>query len=179
VQYTASTLSLPISTGTTVLTILLPLFAVANIIYTPMLNRLLRSSALQQQVLPALHILQGGIAVIIATLAAQGFAPGSVLNCGLETKWQELWSTHNGRAIERIENAFDCCGFKSIRDRTWPRQQCSEIYGRDTPCVAPWRASMQRTSGLQFAIAVLAGIFQVSLSPYDLNRYNMHVSNRS
>ncbi|KAI0970914.1 hypothetical protein F4678DRAFT_435074 [Xylaria arbuscula] len=162
VQVTSSTLSFPISTGTTVLTILLPLFAVANLLYTPILSRLAGPPILQQLLSPGLHVLQGGITIVIATLAAQGFVPGRALNCALEGNWQQLWQNHDGRAIERIQNAFDCCGLHSIRDRTWPQQNCGEIYNRDTPCGLPWTASMQRTSGLQFAVAVLTGIIQLA-----------------
>ncbi|KAI1117574.1 hypothetical protein F5Y14DRAFT_403140 [Nemania sp. NC0429] len=164
VQYESSTLSLPISTGTTVLTILLPLFAAANIIYTPILNRLVKSTTLQQLLLPTLHILQGGLTIVIATLAAQGFVPSRALGCELESNWQLLWHNHDGRSIERIQNMFECCGLHSVVDRAWPRtkEQCSEIYNRHTSCDAPWMASMQRTSGLQFTIAVVAGIIQLA-----------------
>ncbi|KAI0192544.1 hypothetical protein EV127DRAFT_34890 [Xylaria flabelliformis] len=166
VQVTSSTLSLPISTATTVLTILLPLFAAANVIYTPFLSRLAGSPTLQQLLLPALHIIQGGLTVIIATLAAQGFAPSPTLNCALEQKWQSLWSNHDGRAIERIQNAFDCCGYRSVVDRDWPDPQCKDIYHRHTSCRVPWGEAMQRTSGLEFTVAVIAGIIQVSLASY-------------
>ncbi|KAI1125718.1 hypothetical protein F5Y10DRAFT_246424 [Nemania abortiva] len=164
VQYASSALSLPISTGVTVLTILLPLFAAANIIYTPILNRLIRSPTIQQLLLPALHILQGGLTIIIATLAVQGFAPGQVLDCGLEANWQRLWQNHDGRSIERIQNELDCCGFRSVVDRAWPKpkDQCEAIYDRHTFCRPAWRAYMQRTSGLQFAVAVAVGIIQLA-----------------
>ncbi|KAI1312716.1 hypothetical protein F5Y03DRAFT_196652 [Xylaria venustula] len=162
VQVTSSTLSFPISTGTTVLTILLPLFAVANLFYTPILSRLAGPPVLQQLLLPGLHALQGALTIVIATLAAQGFMPGRALNCALEGKWQQLWSNHDGRAIERIQNAFDCCGLHSIVDRTWPQKNCGEIYNRDTFCDSPWTASMQRTSGLQFAVAILTGFIQLA-----------------
>jgi hypothetical protein len=162
-QVTSSSLSLPISTATTVLTILLPFFAAANVYFTPVLNRLFASSRGYQQFVPsALHIFQGGLALIIATLAFQGFLPGQLLDCGLEGKWQRLYSSHDRQAIERIQNAFDCCGFRSVKDRTWPRDQCGESYGRDTACLQPWRASMQRTSGLEFALTVIIGLIQVS-----------------
>jgi len=163
-QVTSSSLSLPISTGTTVLTILLPLFAAANVYFTPVLNRLFGSSRGYQQFLPsALHILQGGLTLIIITLAFQGFLPGQLLDCALNGNWQRLYSNHDRQAIERIQNTFDCCGLKSVKDRTWPEgNQCHQIYGRNTPCIQPWRASMQRTSGLEFAVAVIVGLIQVS-----------------
>lgn len=164
VQVTSSTLSLPISTGTTVLTILLPLFAIANLFFTPVLNRLAKSSKVQQLLLPALHVLQGGLTVVIATLAAQGFVPGPSLKCELDNSWQLLWHNKDWRAIERIQNAFDCCGLHSVRDRSWPVEDCQKTYGRHTSCDAPWSASMRTTSGLQFAVAVLCGIIQVSLT---------------
>ncbi|KAI0911392.1 hypothetical protein F4823DRAFT_636536 [Ustulina deusta] len=181
VQVTSSTLSLPISTGTIVLTILLPLFAVANLFYTPVLNRLVQSSILQQLLLPALHVLQGGLTIVIATLAAQGFVPGPTLNCGLEVAWQRLWHTHDGRAIERIQNAFDCCGLHSVRDRPWPpqpQQDCQAIYHRSTSCGVPWTASMQRTSGLQFAVAVVTGIIQLAHLVYLRQRVGRNSTDR-
>ncbi|KAI2620831.1 hypothetical protein GGS21DRAFT_494799 [Xylaria nigripes] len=166
VQVTTSTLSLPIATWTTVLTILIPLFTTAVIFHTPVLHRLAGSSTTRQLLLPALHILHGGLALIIATLAAQGFSSNRIIDCGLYGNWQELWHTHNGRAIERIQNAFDCCGFRSIRDRGWPPQHCPDIYNRYSSCETPWRASMLRTSGLQFGIAVLVGLIQLAHLAY-------------
>ncbi|KAI1364512.1 hypothetical protein F5Y08DRAFT_210625 [Xylaria arbuscula] len=162
VQVTSSTLSLPISTGTAVLTILLPLFAIANLFFTPVLNRLAKSSTIQQLLLPSLHVLQGGLTVVIATLAAQGFMPGPSLKCGLRENWQTLFSNHDGRAIERIQNTFDCCGFHTVKDRAWPEHDCQKIYGRHTACDIPWTASMRTTSGLQFLVAVLCGIVQLA-----------------
>ncbi|KAI1820637.1 hypothetical protein F4861DRAFT_50100 [Xylaria intraflava] len=166
IQATSSALSLPISTGLNVLTILIPLFTTAIIFYTPVLNRLAGSSIPRQLLAPSLHVLHGGLALVIATLAAQGFIPGRILKCGLEGNWQQLWHTHDGRAIERIQNTFDCCGFHSLRDRGWPQEQCADIYNRHISCDAPWRASMQRTSGLQFAVAVLVGIIQLGYLAY-------------
>ncbi|KAI0392465.1 hypothetical protein F5Y17DRAFT_357001 [Xylariaceae sp. FL0594] len=178
-QVTASSLFLPISTGTTVVTILLPLLAAANVYFTPVLNRLFASSRGYQQFIPSLlHILQGGLALVIATLAFQGFLPGRLLDCGLEGNWQHLWHAHDTRTIERIQNAFDCCGLRSGVDRSWPRDQCREIYGRTTSCLQPWRASMQRTSGLEFAIAVIVGLVQLAHLVY-LRRRNQIVEGGS
>ncbi|KAI1813800.1 hypothetical protein GGS20DRAFT_452232 [Poronia punctata] len=162
-QVTSSTLSLPISTGTTVLTILLPLFAAANVYFTPVLTRFFHSANYQQFLPYALHILQGGLTLVIATLALQGSLPGRMLDCGLEENWQQLWSNHDGRGIERIQNAFECCGFRSLKDRDWPRGQCRNIYdNRHSSCIEPWRASMQRTSGLEFTVAVVVGLIQLA-----------------
>ncbi|XXG97946.1 hypothetical protein Hte_004262 [Hypoxylon texense] len=165
VQVTSSTLSLPLSTGTTVLTILLPLLAAVNTfgLLLRILPRQASTSPILQKFLPfVLQILQGVLAVVLATLAAEGFVPGQVLDCNLENSWQGLWHTKDGRAIERIQDAFSCCGLRSTVDRDWPTHQCKDLYkDRHGACLIPWRASMQRNSGLGFTVAVAVGILQL------------------
>ncbi|KAI1506215.1 hypothetical protein F5X99DRAFT_127276 [Biscogniauxia marginata] len=166
VQVTSSTLSLPISTGTTVLAIILPFFAAVNIFYTPVLPRVLPRRVppnIQQLIPPALQIIQGVITIIIATVSAEGFLPGQNLNCNLEGNWMRLWRSHDGRAISRIQDSFNCCGFNSILDRAWPRKpnECSNLYNRHSSCAEPWRASQQRSSGLEFGVAVAIGLIQL------------------
>ncbi|KAI0837267.1 hypothetical protein F5Y06DRAFT_271209 [Hypoxylon sp. FL0890] len=166
VQVTSSTLSLPISTGTSVLTIILPFLAAANVFYTPLLQLFLKkkvnSAALQQLTPVALQVIQGVLTVVLATLAAERFVPGQLLECSLEGTWMRMWKAHDGRAIERIQDAFNCCGLRSTKDRDWPRLQCSSLYpARHNSCLVPWRTSMQRTAGLEFAVAVAVGILQL------------------
>ncbi|KAI0596083.1 hypothetical protein F4775DRAFT_566422 [Biscogniauxia sp. FL1348] len=172
VQVTSSTLSLPISTGTTVLTIILPFIAAANIFFTPALARLLARRGvpdIQQLVPHALQIIQGVVTIIIATQSFEGFVPGQSLTCNLQGNWQHLWSGHDGRAIERIQDSFNCCGLYSVKDRAWPPNNCEQLYNRHVSCAAPWRASMQRTSGLGFGVAIAIGLIQlVHLALYRL-----------
>ncbi|KAI0153241.1 hypothetical protein GGR57DRAFT_149790 [Xylariaceae sp. FL1272] len=162
VQVTSSSLSMPLATGTTILTILLPLFATANILYTPVLGRMLKNRGLQQFLPPIMQISQGILTVILATLTLQGVVPGPGLDCDIENSWQRLWHKHDAHAIERIQNTFDCCGFRSVLDRAWPRQSCPDIYDRRTSCFLPWQSSIQRTSGLEFAVAIVIGIIQLA-----------------
>ncbi|CAJ2511186.1 Uu.00g068110.m01.CDS01 [Anthostomella pinea] len=164
VQVTSSSLSLPLSTGTTVITILLPLIAAANVFYTPILDRILprgKYPALQQLLPPALQIIQAVLTTIVATLAFEGFLPSQNLNCNLEGNWQQLWHEHDGRGIERIQDSFNCCGLNSVRDRAWPRDHCQDFYNRHSSCAAPWRATMQRNAGLEFGVAVAVGLIQL------------------
>ncbi|EMR72675.1 putative tetraspanin tsp3 protein [Eutypa lata UCREL1] len=162
VQVNSSAISLPISLGTTIITILLPLIAAANFFYYPILHRMSqqRSSLIQQFVLPGLQILQGVLTVILVTLSFEGLLPGPNIRCSLEENWKRLWIAHDGRAIERIQDAFSCCGLNTIKDRAWPQGQCPQLYGRHDPCAGPWRAAMQRNSGLGFAVAMTVGILQ-------------------
>ncbi|KAI1097302.1 hypothetical protein F4804DRAFT_327988 [Jackrogersella minutella] len=166
VQVTSSTLSLPLSTGTTALTIILPLLAAANVFLTPLLRRILPrafSSPAIQQLLPAsLHVIQGILTVVLATLAAEGFVPGQALECGLEGNWQRLYSAKDWRAIERIQDAFNCCGLHSIKDKNSPDGKCLNLnQGRNIACLNPWRAAEQRNAGFGFSVVVVVGILQL------------------
>ncbi|KAI0846646.1 hypothetical protein F5Y00DRAFT_271924 [Daldinia vernicosa] len=167
VQVTSSNLFLPISTGTTVLTIILPFIAAANIFYTPLLRRLFQqrvaSSPTLLRFLPVTPpVLQAILTVVLATLAAEGFSSGQVIECSLERNWQRLWSAHDNRAIQRIQDTFDCCGLRSLVDRSAPNGRCRELHDdRSDSCLVPWRATMERSAGLEFGVAVAVGIVQL------------------
>ncbi|KAI0020444.1 hypothetical protein F4780DRAFT_372637 [Xylariomycetidae sp. FL0641] len=163
IQVLASALSLPLATGTTVLTMLLPLLAAANAAaYTPRIlpGLLSRCPAVLRRL--ALPILQGVLTVALATLALEAAAPGPTQTCRLEQAWQRRWHAHDGRAIERVQDAFACCGLRSLKDRAWPRDgSCPALYRRHAPCLEPWAAAMRRAAGLEFAVAVLVGVIQL------------------
>ncbi|KAI0131430.1 hypothetical protein F4814DRAFT_445566 [Daldinia grandis] len=167
VQVTSSNLSLPISTGTTVLTIILPFIAAANIFYTPLLRRLFQqrvaSSPTLLRLLPVVPpVLQAILTVVLATLAAEGFSSGQVTDCTLESNWQRLWIGHDDRALQRIQDTFNCCGLRSVVDRDSPRKLCKELHNdRGSSCLVPWRATMQRSAGLEFGVVVAVGIVQL------------------
>ncbi|KAI0125129.1 hypothetical protein BJ170DRAFT_636403 [Xylariales sp. AK1849] len=169
VLVSASNLTLPISLATRVLTIFLPIIAAANVYFAPSLHRIAQHAKSPVVILLApafLQILQGILTVVLATLSFEGFLPGRNLNCNLQGTWQELWKSHDGRSIERIQDAFNCCGFNSERDMSWPRQGtntglCSEMYHRHSSCANPWTSAMQYNSGLEFGVAVIAGVFQL------------------
>ncbi|KAI0884530.1 uncharacterized protein GGS22DRAFT_143837 [Annulohypoxylon maeteangense] len=166
IQVTSSTLSLPLSTGTTVLTIILPLIAAANVFYTPLLHRFLQarvSSLATQKLLPiALQVIQGILTVVLATLSAQGFVPGKLLECSLEGNWQRLFIAKDAHAIQQIQDSFNCCGLRSTKDRDWPLHQCTDSYkDRNSACLVPWRAAQQRTAGIEFAVVVVVGVLQL------------------
>lgn len=169
VQVTSGTLSLPLSTGTTVLTIILPIIAAANVFFTPLLHRFLQSrtrSLATQQLLPiALQVIQGILTVVLATLSAQGFVPGKLLECSLEGNWQRMYSAKDDQALQRIQDSFNCCGLRSTQDRDFPRnKQCLTTYpSRTISCLDPWRAAEQRTAGLGFAAIVVVGVLQVDI----------------
>jgi hypothetical protein len=172
VQLTSSNLSLPIPLGTTALAIILPIFATINVYYTPVLQRISqRATSSAAAILLAsdtLQIIQGVLTVILATIFFNGFLPSQNLDCSLRGTWMGLWRAHDGKAIERIQNAFDCCGLNSQKDMSWPQHGgrtdlCSSSYQRSSSCAAPWKSAMQRNSGLDFGVAVAVGIAQVCI----------------
>ncbi|KAK8025557.1 hypothetical protein PG990_003380 [Apiospora arundinis] len=165
----SSRLSLPVSLGLAILTVLLPFTAWASV-FGPQVFRRLTSSCSKSSgvggllqhpfVLFVLQVLQGIASVVIATLWSQGFmGSGQAVDCNLQTTWRGFWMAHDGRSIESIQNAFGCCGFKSVRDMAWPSPHgnvglCSELTHRGTSCAAPWRGTLRRLSGFEFGVAL-------------------------
>ncbi|ETS78638.1 hypothetical protein PFICI_08491 [Pestalotiopsis fici W106-1] len=114
-----------------------------------------------------LQILQAIITVVLSTLYAEGLLTGPGLDCSLHNRWQQLWRNHDSQSIQRIQDAFDCCGFLSLRDMSEPHRGtdttlCGSTYHRLTPCVGPWGRAMQRSSSLGFAVAVVVGAIQLT-----------------
>lgn len=142
-----------------------------NFFGTDLLKRTLprRASAsltLQLYLPVVLQLIQGVLTVVLATLTAEGLEP---VDCILEGNWSRLYRAKDDRALERIQDTFNCCGLRSIVDRTAPRGECKNIYkDRHDSCLSPWHASMQRSAGLDFAVALAVGIFQVRRNSYYL-----------
>ncbi|RPA74532.1 hypothetical protein BJ508DRAFT_366167 [Ascobolus immersus RN42] len=63
------------------------------------------------------------------------------LKCGLDQGWQGLWHDRNAGQIRVIQDALNCCGFKTVKDRAFPfatpagPSSCAATYGRDQACL--------------------------------------------
>lgn len=104
---------------------------------------------------------------VVATLALTYILPPSSLNCGLNERWQQIWLTENERAVKDIQDAFNCCGFTTVKDRAWPfskrvASSCAETFGRTKSCAGPWRKAEQTTAGLFLLVAVVVFCIKVS-----------------
>ncbi|KAH7021091.1 uncharacterized protein B0I36DRAFT_333761 [Microdochium trichocladiopsis] len=189
VQVTASYLSLPIPQPTSILVILLPWIAAAINFCTRLTNtttptnkRLSRYHAaaarapiirLARAALPMLQVFQGILTVVLATLLSQTMTQnGPTTGCLAQGTWQGMWSAHDRRGIERIQDAFDCCGLNSVKDRAWPRDgTCSSLYGRNSACGKPWEAALRRGSALDFGVCLVLGFIQLwQVSRFFLSR---------
>jgi hypothetical protein len=107
---------------------------------------------------------------IIATLAMTYTLPPSALRCGLNEKWQLLYSQKNEKAIRAIQDSLNCCGLNSLVDRAFPfphgaNSQCASIFGRDKSCFGEWRKAEQTNAGLFFLVALIVFIIKVPHLP--------------
>ncbi|GAO14049.1 hypothetical protein UVI_02035980 [Ustilaginoidea virens] len=159
----SASLSLPISPALTIITVLLPLAAAANALFY------LRSAAPYGVVATALQVAQGVLTAVLATLLFASAVPSAARACLLSTLWQRLFRARDAESILRIQDALDCCGFNTVRDRAWPfpadrvpAHQCAETYGRDAACARPWGAALQRNAGLGLGVVLLVGLLQMA-----------------
>ncbi|RSL94458.1 hypothetical protein CDV31_014313 [Fusarium ambrosium] len=165
----ASSLSLPISPAVSILTILLPVSGfLINMFYSrhgpissSSSNRIAKLAPLIVQVL------QGLATTILATILFETILPSSTLDCVLETQWMHMFRAHDAGGIQSIQDAYDCCGLNTVRDRAYPfipgkAETCTKRYERDTACKGSWRGALQKTSGVDLLVVIVVGLIQVS-----------------
>ncbi|KAG6041856.1 hypothetical protein E4U41_001016 [Claviceps citrina] len=166
----SASLSLPISPSTTIPTILLPVIGLANTLAHLRLSRPSRPPPQPHHALLArtLQAVQALATTVLATLLFSNVVPSAARTCLLSTIWQRHFRNHDADAIRRIQDAFHCCGFNTVRDRAWPfpdhqsARRCAETYGREVSCAQPWARALQRNAGLDFGIVVAVGLFQIA-----------------
>ncbi|KAK4464643.1 hypothetical protein QBC42DRAFT_262968 [Cladorrhinum samala] len=113
-----------------------------------------------------------------ARTGAQG--PGSP-PCSLEARWAKMYSAHDADGIRRIQDALDCCGLRSTKDRYWPFPhggppappqnppkkndpgQCATQFKRSQSCLVPWSREMKRVQAGELGAVLAVGVVQVLL----------------
>lgn len=166
-------LSLPLSSALTFLTILLPLLAAGNTFLLPYLTRKpspsSKSTSLALLTSPRsiqiLQVLQGIATTILATLYFQDVVPSQVRDCELSTRWQHLFRAKDVLSIKTIQDALECCGFRSVRDMAWPfppaEVQCAARFDRGLACQDPWTRALQSSAGVNLGVVLVVGLLQV------------------
>ncbi|QDS73926.1 hypothetical protein FKW77_007731 [Venturia effusa] len=103
------------------------------------------------------------LATVLATLSGEHLPSSPTQTCALDTKWQSMFSKHDGKSIQRIQDAFDCCGLHSVLDKAYPfpsknvgADACSKTFGRTKSCFGEWRAEEKRVAGL--GLVVIFGV---------------------
>lgn len=161
-------LSLPIPQALAFLTVVLPIITGVSTHASYMLVK--RSSKeLSELTLPLVAVIgfQLVYETAIATLALTYMIPPASLRCGLAEKWLSLYNSKNGMAIGKIQDALDCCGLNSVKDKAFPFQRdghastCAIDFGRSQTCFGGWRKAEQTTAGLLFLVAVITFLIKV------------------
>ncbi|KAI9870044.1 MAG: hypothetical protein M1830_004753, partial [Pleopsidium flavum] len=98
---------------------------------------------------------------ILLTLAATYLSPRGLLSCALESRWRALFETHDARDIRRIQDALECCGFRSTVDKAWPfpdgehaADACVVRYGRGRRCLEGWEGQGRGLLGVMVLVGV-------------------------
>jgi hypothetical protein len=101
---------------------------------------------------------------VVATLSGTHVSPIGGLGCALREKWQSMFHEKNAGKIKRIQDAFDCCGLRSVRDMPFPFpghgvtvDTCSQRFDRQVGCESAWRDKERTVAGLMIGVAV--GVF--------------------
>lgn len=159
-------LSLPIPQALALFTVVLPFITGISARGTYGLVRRSSNSEPYQLTIPLIAVIgfQLIYETIVATLALTYILPPSTLQCGLETKWTQLFRVKDGVAIRAIQDAFNCCGLNSVRDKSWPFTQpatCADTFHRSQSCVAEWRKAEQVNASLLLLVALTVFIIKV------------------
>lgn len=149
-------------------TVVLPLITGVSTHGTSVLVRRAGKKEQAQLTLPLLAVIgfQLLYETIVATLAVTHIIPPSDLLCGLEKKWYQLYRAKDRTAIKAIQDSLNCCGFNSVKDKSWPfvdPATCSDVFGRSNSCVGAWRQAEQTNAGLLLIVALVVFLVTVSL----------------
>lgn len=105
----------------------------------------------------------------VATLSGTYIGPPGTLSCGLDERWRYLFQGKHADSIRRIQDAFECCGLHSPRDKAYPFPShdvgvdaCQRRYDRTKSCFADWKAEEQLVAGLMLLAVFLVFLWKVS-----------------
>lgn len=173
VLYRIRAFSLPISTVTATATIILPVITGVTLRGAQRLSIRASGSDARAKMSFSWSAITVFVLLIIyetaiATLALTHMAPASDVLCGLEHRWGSLFSNKNADVIRRIQEHFQCCGFRNVQDRAWPfpdrrhtARACVEAFDRSNSCLGGWRQMEQVTGGLILLIALVTFLLKV------------------
>lgn len=83
-----------------------------------------------------------------------------------------MFRTHDAGGIRKIQDAFECCGLNSVKDKAYPfpgmtPSSCAETYGRSVACRAQWKGALRTASGAELGAVLAVGLLQVGTFFYD------------
>ncbi|KAF8538835.1 hypothetical protein BDD12DRAFT_126789 [Trichophaea hybrida] len=104
------------------------------------------------------------ILLLIADTALLALSASKSRNsvCEFHDKWQKMFQSHDGKAIEGIQNALRCCGFKGPLDMPFPFPRgdtklnaCTKATGRTVGCADAWENKEGSTA---MTLAIIGGV---------------------
>ncbi|OJD39048.1 tetraspanin tsp3 [Diplodia corticola] len=122
------------------------------------------------------------LTTVLATLAGTHLPPAlDDDSCALRARWLALFRAKNGPRIQAIQDALECCGFRSVYDMAWPfpqpdrggrmqRSTCAETFGRSEACLAGWRGQERVVAGLLVVVCLGSWACQMIVTTRDSSR---------
>ncbi len=105
----------------------------------------------------------------LITLAASDLRQ-EPLGCFLKDRWMHMFQVKDHDSIRQIQNALECCGFKSTVDMAYPltnegndRHACEQLTKRTKSCEVPWRGQERSVLGLMMAVGIVGLACQVPI----------------
>jgi len=97
---------------------------------------------------------------LLITLTSSALST-QTLTCGLESRWQQLFIAKDENTIRAIQDRFECCGFRSVKDKAWPfpgtgvsAKACVERYGWERSCEGHWTAEGRSVLGMIIGVGL-------------------------
>jgi hypothetical protein len=174
--YQIRTLSLPISSVIGIAGVILPVANAAGLQGIRSLlgrsNGSTRRNAILSGSTVSIFLFLMVYETAIATLSLTHMAPADNLACALDRNWERLFRSKDEARIRRIQDAHQCCGLHSIRDRAWPFEDqnhkvdaCAKTFNRTKACFGSWRRDEQIAAGLLLVVAIAVFLLKVSCHP--------------
>lgn len=82
-----------------------------------------------------------------------------------------MFSAHDADGIRQIQDALNCCGFRTTKDQSWPfpkgshpdKDQCANQFGRTQACMVPWGKEMKKAMAGELGVVLAVGLVRVLL----------------
>ncbi|KAK5175065.1 uncharacterized protein LTR77_000202 [Saxophila tyrrhenica] len=109
---------------------------------------------------------------VLATLAGTHISPPGSLDCALRETWEKLFRKKDAACVRRIQDAFQCCGYASVKDMAWPfvdaghdANACVVRYEeRGRSCADPWRGEERKVAIMLLVVPLMVFVWKVWLS---------------
>ncbi|EMC95456.1 hypothetical protein BAUCODRAFT_542127 [Baudoinia panamericana UAMH 10762] len=107
---------------------------------------------------------------VLATLAGTHISPPGSLDCALREQWQSLFRARDAETIQKIQDAFQCCGLNSPKDMAYPfpgnghnADACMVRYERTTACIEPWRDEERKVAIMLLIVPLAVFVWKIAI----------------